>query len=76
VTATLWETLFAGSEPVTVIVLLPAVVVVVVETVKTAEPEPPVIVLLSKAAAMFEFDEEALSDTVPVKPLTAETLMV
>ena len=47
-----------------------------VVTVRTAEPEPPEIVVVSKPATMFEFEEEALSDTVPVKPLTAETLMV
>ena len=75
-TATFCETLFAGSEAVTVMVALPAGVALVVDAVKTAEPEPPVIVVVSKLATMFEFDEEALSDTVPVKPLTAETLIV
>ena len=76
VTATFWETLFAVSEAVTVIVAFPAGVALVVVTVRTAEPEPPVIVVLSKPATIFEFEEEALSDTVPVKPLTADTVMV
>lgn len=61
---------------VTVIVALPAGVAAVVETVKTADPEPPTIVVLSKLAMMFESEEEALSETVPVKPLTAEMLIV
>ncbi len=46
------------------------------ETVRVAEPDPPVMVVLSKLAVMFVLEEEAVSDTVPVKPLTAETLMV
>lgn len=57
-------------------VTLPAGVALVVDTVKTAEPEPPLMVALSKLATMFEFEEEALSETVPVKPFTAETLIV
>lgn len=64
------------SLAVTVIVALPAGVADVVETVKTAEPEPPLIVVLSKVATMFEFEEDALSETVPVKPFTAEMLIV
>jgi hypothetical protein len=56
-------------------VRLPAGVALVVDTVKVAEPEPPVIVVLSKLAIMVEFEEEALSETVPVKPFTAETVM-
>jgi len=64
------------SLAVTVIVALPAGVADVVETVKTAEPEPPLIVVLSKVVTMFEFEEDALSETVPVKPFTAEMLMV
>jgi hypothetical protein len=51
-------------------------VALVVDTVKTAEPEPPLMVVLSKLATMLELEEDALSDTVPVKPFTAETLMV
>ena len=47
-----------------------------VVTVRTAEPEPPVIVVLSKPATTFVFEEDALSDTVPVKPLTADTVIV
>ncbi len=74
-TETFWETLFAVSEAVMVIVTLPAGVVVAVETVRVAEPDPPVMVVLSKLAVMFVLEEEALSDTVPVKPFTAETLM-
>ena len=74
-TETFWVTLFAVSEAVMVIVTLPAGVVVAVETVRVAEPEPPVMVVLSKLAVMFVLEEEALSDTVPVKPFTAETLM-
>jgi hypothetical protein len=57
-------------------VTLPAGVALVVDTVKTAEPEPPLIVVLSKVATMFEFEEDALSETVPVKPFTAEMLIV
>lgn len=68
--------LFEASEAVTVTLILPAVVALVVETVKTAEPEPPLIVVLSKLATMFELEEEAFSETVPVKPFTAETLIV
>jgi hypothetical protein len=64
------------SLAVTVIVALPAGVADVVETVKTAEPEPPLIVVLLKVATMFEFEEDALSETVPVKPFTAEMLIV
>ena len=64
------------SLAVTVIVALPAGVADVVETVKTAEPEPPLIVVLSKVVTMFEFEEDALSETVPVKPFTAEMLIV
>ena len=64
------------SLAVTVIVALPAGVADVVEAVKTAEPEPPLIVVLSKVATMFEFEEDALSETVPVKPFTAEMLIV
>lgn len=64
------------SEAVTVIVSLLAGVVVAVDTVKVAEPEPPVIVGLSKLAIMFESEEEAVSETVPVKPFTAETVTV
>lgn len=75
-TATFWETLLELSVAVTVIVALPAGVAAVVETVKTADPEPPTIVVLSKLAMMFESEEEALSETVPVKPLTAEMLIV
>ena len=75
-TETFWVTLFVVSEAVIVIVTLPAGVVVAVETVRVAEPEPPVMVVLSKLAVMFVLEEEALSDTVPVKPFTAETLMV
>ena len=63
------------SEAVTVMVTLPVGAALVVETVKVAEPDPPVMVVLSKLAVMFELEEEALSDTVPVKPFTAETLM-
>jgi hypothetical protein len=74
-TVTFWETLFVVSEAVTVMVTLPDVVVVAVETVRVAEPDPPVIVVLSKLAVMFVLEEEALSDTVPVKPFTAETVM-
>jgi hypothetical protein len=76
VTATFCETLFEVSEAVTVIVILPAGVALVVDTVKTAEPEPPLMVVLSKLATMLELEEDALSDTVPVKPFTAETLIV
>jgi len=75
VTETFCETLFVVSEAVTVIVTLPAGVAAAVETVRVAEPDPPVMVVLSKLAVMFELEEEALSDTVPVKPFTAETLM-
>lgn len=75
-TATFWETLLELSVAVTVMVALPAGVAAVVETVKTADPEPPTIVVLSKLAMMFESEEEALSETVPVKPLTAEMLIV
>jgi hypothetical protein len=60
----------------TVIVALPAGVAAVVETVKTADPEPPVIVVVSKPATTVELEDEALSETVPVKPLTAEMLIV
>jgi hypothetical protein len=74
-TETFWEILFTVSEAVTVMVTLPDVVAVAVETVRVAEPDPPVMVVLSKLAVMFVLEEEALSDTVPVKPFTAETLM-
>jgi len=74
-TETFWEILFAVSEAVTVMVTLPDVEVVAVETVKVAEPDPPVMVGLSKFAVMFVLEEEALSETVPVKPFTAVTLM-
>jgi hypothetical protein len=76
VTATFCETLLALSVAVTVIVTFPAGVALVVDTVKTAEPEPPLMVVLSKLATIFELEEEALRDTVPVKPFTAETLIV
>jgi len=69
------EILFAVSEAVTVMMTLPDVAVLAVETVRVAEPDPPVMVVLSKLAVMFVLEEEALSDTVPVKPFTAETLM-
>ena len=69
------EILFAVSEAVTVMVTLPDVEVLAAETVRVAEPDPPVMVVLSKLAVMFVLEEEALSDTVPVKPFTAETLM-
>jgi hypothetical protein len=72
---TFWEILFAVSEAVTVMMTLPDVAVLAVETVRVAEPDPPVMVVLSKLAVMFVLEEEALSDTVPVKPFTAETLM-
>ena len=68
--------MFEVSEAVTVMLILLAVVAPVVETVKTAEPEPPLIVALSKLATMFELDEVALSETVPVKPFNGETLIV
>ena len=74
-TETFWEILFVVSEAVTVMVILPDVAVVAVETVRVAEPDPPVMVVLSKLAVMFVLEEEALSDTVPVKPFTAETVM-
>ena len=61
---------------VTVIVALPAGVALVVETVKTADPEPPVMVVVSKLATMFELEEEALSETEPVNPLSGEMLIV
>ena len=64
------------SVAVTVIVALPAGVAVVVETVKTADPEPPVIVVVSKLATIVELEEEALSETVPVNPLSGEMLIV
>jgi len=70
-----WEILFAVSEAVTVMVTLPDVEVLAAETVRVAEPDPPVMVVLSKLAVMFVLEEEALSDTVPVKPFTAVTLM-
>lgn len=57
-------------------VVLPAGVADVVEAVKTAEPEPPVIVGVSKLATIVELEDEALSETVPVNPLSAETLIV
>jgi hypothetical protein len=76
VTETFWEILCAVSEAVTVIVALPLGVAVVVATVKVAEPEPPVMVVLSKLATTFVFEAAALSDTVPVKPFSGETLMV
>ena len=69
------EILFAVSEAVTVMMTLPDVEVLAAETVRVAEPDPPVMVVLSKLAVMFVLEEEALSDTVPVKPFTAETLM-
>lgn len=68
---TFWETLFALSEPVTVMVTLPEGVVPVVETVRTEEPEPPVIEVVSRLATTLELLEEALRVTVPVKPFTA-----
>src|SRR5689334_6244488 len=68
---TFCETLFAVSEPVTVMVTLPEGVVLVVETVRTADPEPPVIEVVSKLATTLELVEEALRVTVPVKPFTA-----
>jgi len=68
---TLCETLFAVSEPVTVMVTLPEGVVLVVDTVRTAEPEPPVIEVVSKLATTLELVDEALRFTVPVKPFTA-----
>ena len=71
-----WETLFAVSEAVTVMVIFPTGVPLAADAVKTAEPEPPVMEVLSKLARTFEFDEEELSDTVPVKPLTAWTVIV
>ena len=74
-TETFWEILFAVSEAVTVMVTLPDGAELAVETVRVAEPDPPVMVVLSKLAVMFVLEEEALSDTVPVKPFTAETLM-
>jgi hypothetical protein len=74
-TETFWEILFAVSEAVTVMVTLPDVEVLAAETVKVAEPDPPVMVVLSKLAVTFVLEEEALSDTVPVKPFTAVTLM-
>ena len=74
-TETFWVTLFVVSEAVIVIVTLPDEAPVAVETVRVAEPEPPVMVVLSKLAVMFVLEEEALSDTVPVKPFTAETLI-
>jgi len=55
---------------------LPTGVALVVDTVKVAEPEPPVIVVLSKLAITVEFEEEAVSETVPAKPFTAATLIV
>ena len=58
------------------IVTLPVGAAVVVATVKVAEPEPPVMVVLSKLAETFVLEADALSDTVPVKPFTGETLMV
>ena len=76
VTETFCETLFVVSEAVTVTATLPVGVVLVVETVRTAEPEPPVIVVLSKLAVTVELAEEALRVTLPVKPLTARTLIV
>src|SRR5216684_2070779 len=76
VTETFRETLWLVSEAVTVMVTLPEGVELVVEAVKTAEPEPPVIEVVSKLAIMFEFVEEAVSETVPVKPFTAVTLIV
>jgi len=72
---TFWEILFAVSEAVTVMMTLPDVEVLAAETVRVAEPDPPVMVVLSKLEVMFVLEEEALSDTVPVKPFTAETLM-
>jgi hypothetical protein len=70
------ETLFVGSDAVTVTVTLPEGVVLVVETVSTAEPEPPVIEVVSRLAATLELLEEALSVTDPVKPFTAWMLIV
>lgn len=69
------EILFAVSEAVIVIVTLPDVEVLAAETVRVAEPDPPVMVVLSKLVVMFVLEEEALSETVPVKPFTAVTLM-
>jgi hypothetical protein len=56
-------------------VIFPTGVALVVDTVKTAEPEPPVMEVLSKLATTFEFAEEELRETVPVKPFTAETVI-
>jgi len=56
-------------------VTLPDVEVLAAETVRVAEPDPPVMVVLSKFAVMFVLEEEALSETVSVKPFTAVTLM-
>ena len=64
------------SAAVTVTVTLPDGVVLVVETVKTAEPVPPVIEVGLRLATMLELVDEALRDTVPVKPFTAVTLIV
>jgi hypothetical protein len=64
------------SEAVIVMLRLPTVVALVVDTVKVAEPEPPVIVVLSKLAITVEFEDEAVSETVPAKPFTAATLIV
>ena len=72
---TFWEILFVVSDAVTVMMTLPDVEVLAAETVRVAEPDPPVMVGLSKLVVMFVLEEEALSDTVPVKPFTAETLM-
>src|SRR3954465_2372241 len=72
---TCWEILLGTSEAVTVMATLPAGVALLVVIVKTAEPEPPVMELLSKLETMFEFAVEELSDTVPVKPFTACTVI-
>lgn len=57
-------------------VTLPEGAALVAETVRTAEPDPPVIEVVSRLAVTLEFDAEALSVTVPVKPFTACTLIV
>jgi hypothetical protein len=76
VIVTLWEMLLLVSVPVMVIVTLPDGVVLVVWTVNVAEPEPPVMLVVSKVATTFEFDDVAVSETVPVKLFTACTLTV
>ena len=70
----LCETLLAVSDANTVIVAVPGVVVLLVWTVSVAVPEPPVMEVLSKLATIPARDEEALRETVPVKPFTACTV--